>query len=233
MMDTVLKDFIAEGFVVVYMDDINIYSQSTAEHLLHLDKVFKRLSEVGIYCRPHKCTFMKSQIKFLGFIVGHGCRHVDPAVKQVVADWPVPTSKADVKSFLGFANFYREFIQDYSALATPLHNLTSDKVDFPVQLAADQLQAFISVRDALTSAPAMRLFDHNQPHVRVRLRTDASNFAIGAVLEQDFGSGFQPVAYRSKKLNGAQVNYSAYDRELLAIWDSCIAWRCYLLGRHF
>lgn len=233
MMDTVLRDFITEGFVVCYLDDILIASATEQEHLAHLERVFERLGQEGLYCKPHKCTFMQAELKFLGFIIGHGMRSVDPAVKSAVADWPVPGTLTELRSFVGFANFYRTFIDNFSGLTAPLTSLMSDKVDFPAKLFGQHLSAFAATRDALVSAPPMRLFDPDQPLLRVRLRTDASGFAVGAVLEQDFGSGFQPVAYHSKKLNDAQRNYSTYDRELLAVVEAARTWRCYLLGVPF
>ena len=233
MMDTVLRDFIDEGFVVVYMDDICIYSSSPERHLRHLERVIARLGEQGLYCRPHKCSFMKTELKFLGLLVGGGKRWVDPAVKSAVSEWPIPTTRTELRQFVGFCNFYRDFIEDFSAIAAPLTSLMSEKVSFPASLSGDHLSSFTKLRDALVSAPAMRIFNPDAKPLRLRLRTDASDYAIGAVLEQDFGNGYQPIAFHSKKFNDAQRNYSTYDRELLAIVDACKTWRCYLLGHYF
>lgn len=233
MMDEVMHDFILEGWLVVYMDDVLIYSDTEEGHLAHLARVFQRLAEKKLYCKPHKCAFMKRSIKFLGFIIEDGKISIDPAAKAAVERWTEPKTRTELRSVLGFANIYRDFIPDLSAITAPLSDLQSDKVPFPVPLSTEQRDAFLALQRALTSAPFLRIYDPDAPVLRVRIRTDASDYAVGAVLEQDFGAGFQPIAYESKKLNSAQRNYSAYDRELLAIVHACKHWRYYLHGNQF
>jgi hypothetical protein len=119
--------------------------------------------------------------------------------------------------FWDFANFYRDFIDEYAAVTAPLTDLLSEKHPYPSVFNEDQLSAFESLKTALVTAPALAIYSPDSKSFRVRLSTDASRHAVGAVLEQDTGTGWHPVTYYSKKLNDAQSKYSAYDLELLAI----------------
>jgi hypothetical protein len=226
-MDHVLRDFIGK-FVVVYIDDILIFSDNDEDHLKHLDLVFKRLQDFNLFCKPHKCSFGKKETKFLGFIVGNRSQRLDPSVFRVVEQWKPPTDTSGIRSFMGFLNHYRRFIPKLSSLAAPLSKLQSPKVAW--EWNKEQQDAFDSLKATVCKAPVLRLFDDSRP---IRVYTDASGWATGAVLLQDFGEGWQPIAYDSKKLNSAQQNYSTYDRELLAIFRALTHWRCYLLGRRF
>ena len=227
MMDTVLQEFIGQ-FVVVYIDDVSIYSNSWEEHLEHLEKVFSRLAEFGLYCKPHKCSFGKPEIKFLGFIIGGGKVRIDEGAICSVRDWTEPTNPSEVRSFTGFLNHYRDFIEHLSDKAAPLTRLQSPKVEW--RWGEEERRAFDSLKQALISAPVLRIFD---PERETRVVTDASNFATGACLFQQYDDGWHPVVYDSKKLDDAQRNYSTYDKELLAIHRALMKWRCYLLGDYF
>lgn len=227
VMDRVLHEYIGK-FVVVYMDDICIFSSSEEEHLYHLDLVFRKLKEYGLFCKPHKCKFGKKEAKFLGFIVGGGTQKLDPSIYDAITHWKPPADASAVRSFMGFLHHYRKFIKNLSDVATPLSKLQSPKAEW--EWTDSQVDAFKELKRRVCTAPVLRLFDPSRP---IRVHTDASGWATGAVLLQDFGQGWQPVAYDSKKLNSAQRNYSAYDRELLAIYRALLHWRCYLLGRRF
>ena len=227
MMDEVLRPFISR-FVVVYMDDVTIYSNTLEEHLHHLEQVFQKFQDNSFYCKPHKCVFAKPQTKFLGFIVGSGERRLDDSSTTAIQQWKVPSNATEVKSFMGFLNHYRDFIDHLSHIAGPLTSLQSPKVEW--KWTQDEQHAFETLKEKLCTAPVLRIFNHTKP---IRIVTDASNIATGAALMQDFGKGWQPIAYDSSKLNPAQRNYSTYDRELLAIYRAVTKWRHYLLSHYF
>ena len=227
MMDTVLRGLVGE-IAVVYIDDVLIYSKTVGEHLQHLETVFRRLRSCKLYCRPHKCTFMRPEVKFLGFIVGGGERRLDPETTRAVRDWETPRETTHVRQFLGLVNHVRKHIRGLASTALPLTALSSEKV--PFEWTADAQRAFETLKRALCEAPVLKLYDPDRP---IRVVTDASAWATGAVLLQDFGEGWQPIAYDSTKLKPAETRYSTYDRELLAILRALRHWRCYLFGQHF
>lgn len=228
MMDEVLEGYVGK-FVRVYVDDIVIYSDNEEEHLQHLRKVFERLRKFSLYCKPHKCDFLKPEIKVLGFIVGGGKQRLDELTVMTVRDWAVPTDASEVRRFTGFINHYRHFVPHLAHHAAPLSRLQSPKTEWQWR---DEIEgeAFRILRSALCEAPILRLFNPDKP---IKLVTDASNYATGACLLQEFEDGWHPIAYFSKTLNDAQRNYSAYDRELLAIYQAVGHWRHYLYGQHF
>ena len=151
---------------------------------------------------------------------------MDPAKLKAIMDWPTPKTLKHVQAFLGFGNFYRRFIKDFSKIARPLHALT--RKDTPFQWSSACQQAFDNLKHAFTSAPVLTLPDHTRPF---RLITDTSDFAIGAVLEQpDEINRWHPVAFLSKSMTDAERNYDIHDKELLAIIRSLETYRHYLQG---
>jgi RNase H-like domain found in reverse transcriptase/Reverse transcriptase (RNA-dependent DNA polymerase)/Integrase zinc binding domain/Retroviral aspartyl protease/Chromo (CHRromatin Organisation MOdifier) domain/DNA N-6-adenine-methyltransferase (Dam) len=228
MMNDVLRPFL-DKFVVVYLDDILIYSKSLPEHLDHLEQVLATLKQHKLQVKLKKCSFGKVSVPFLGFLVTKEGIRPDPAKVRAVQDWPVPTNVTEVRSFLGFTGFCRRFIRDYARIALPLTHLTRSDVPFPTQLTSAQLAAFAALKLALTSAPLL-LLPRLGPDQDFVLYTDASQLAVGAVLLQDQGQGLQPIAYESRKLSPAEVNYPVSELELLAIVHSLRVFRCYLEG---
>jgi reverse transcriptase-like protein/integrase-like protein/aspartyl protease/chromodomain-containing protein len=226
IMNNVLGKFI-DKFVVVYLDDILIYSKTKDEHLSHVKLVFEALRLNKLYAKESKCEFMKSMVKFVGFIVSEHGLEVDSVKVQAVKEWPVPKSIKDCRSFLGFVSYYRKFIQNHSEIVAPISDLTktvnginSGCGKFIWTLEAQT--AFEKMKTALCSAPVLVLPDMEKPYV---INTDASGFALGACLMQDHGKGLQPVAYMSKKLLAAEKNYPVHHKELLAIITALKAWR--------
>jgi len=211
------------SFIQVYMDDLLIYSKTAADHLLHLDFVFSTLRSNGIYLNPKKCEFNKPEVRFLGHLVSrHGVRP-DPCKVSVMKDWPAPLDKNDMYRFLGFANYFRQYIRSYATLAAPLYPLTqcTSKEDFATKWASLQVSCFEAIKLALISAPTLKLPDFDTPFEVI---VDASNVAVGAVLIQDN----RPVAYESKKLSTAQQKWTTTERELFAAVHALRQWRCYL-----
>ena len=225
MMNRVLRAFIGKS-VLVYLDDILVFSETREQHLIHLEEVFGALRRERLYAKPSKCLIAAEEINFLGHVVGNGCLKVDPLKTQAVREMKPPTNVHGMRRFLGFANFFRRFIRGFSEISIPLHALTHKNAHF---VWSEECQtAFDALREALLSAPVLRLPDFDRPFI---LSTDASNVAIGAVLmqEDDLGNRFA-VAYRSRTLTEVARNWPTHEREMFAIVDSIIEWKYYLEG---
>ena len=213
------------SFVLVYLDDILIYSRSIGDHWDHLRRAFEKLRKAKLYARLHKCEFLKGQVDYLGFEVGQDGIRTSPEKVKAILDWPQLQTPKDVRSFLGLASYYRKFIHGFSQLAKPLTDLTKDKVKW--RWEDKERNSFLALKAAMASAPILRLPDFERQFV---VTTDASDVAVGAILEQDFGSGLQPIAFASRKLNPTEVRYSAYERELLGIVWAIGQWKHYFQG---
>ncbi|CAI7886963.1 unnamed protein product, partial [Closterium sp. NIES-54] len=224
LMNTVISEFLG-SFVVVYLDDILVFSETKEEHVQHLQKVFEVLRRELLYAKQSKCEFFLPEVEFLGHVISASGIRTDPKKITAVQDWIAPTSVKELQSFLGFANYYRRFVQGYASIASPLTDLLRKGVEYVWGPA--QQQAFEQMKQSLTSSPTLSYPDPTRPYVVV---TDASDQAIGAVLLQDQGRGLQPIAYESHKLRGAELNYPIHDKEALAIIDAYKVWRCYLEG---
>ena len=226
LMNKVFADNLGK-FIAVYLDDILIFSRNMEEHWKHLRWALDRLREAKLYGRLHKCEFLKDQVEYLGFEVSPRGVQASPGKVRAIIDWPRPKGVHDVRSFLGLASYYRRFVRGFSELARPLTALTRAGVEW--EWSTPQHQAFNRLKLALTTAPVLKLPDFERQFV---VTTDASDAAVGAILEQDFGNGLQPVAFASRKLNGAEMRYSAYERELLGIVWALAQWKHYCRGPH-
>jgi hypothetical protein len=202
-----------------------IATKDLTEHCRLVYKVLQRFKENNLYLKPEKCEFERTQIKYLGMIISHNKVAMDPVKVQGVVEWPVPKSKQDVQSFLGFCNFYHRFIKDFSKIAKPMHGLTGD---VPFVWNIEHQLAFKNLQTAVITAPVLVILNWYDPF---RLETDASQFAIGAVLLQQVDDQWKPVAFLSKSLSETQRNYQIYDRELMAIILAFEAF-CHYLIRH-
>ena len=217
-----------DSSVLVFLDDILIYSKTLADHKRHVRQVLDILRREKLYAKASKCDFFKDEVEFLGHIVGaQGVRMMEDKVKAV-QEWPTPTKVAHVRSFLGTAGYYRKFIKDFSKIAAPLSELTHDNV--PFTWGAPQDSAFKTLKTAMQQDPVLILPD---PKLPFTVHTDASGFALGAVLMQDQGKGMQPIAYLSKKMLPAETRYPTHEQELLAIICALKTWRPYLHGAKF
>ena len=219
-----LKHLILAGKVMVYMDDILVFSKTLEEHREIVRQVLQILRENKLYLKAEKCDFEKTKIEYLGMIIWEGHVQMDPVKVQGVADWPEPDCKKDVQSFLGFTNFYRRFIRDYGRIAKPLTSLTG-KVDWTWDIV--QRTAFNGLKEAVTTAPVLILPDNENPF---RVECDASDYALGAVLSQQRDGKWHPVAFLSKAMTETERNYEIYDKELLAVMTALSEWRHFLLG---
>ncbi|TAQ83095.1 hypothetical protein B7494_g8581 [Chlorociboria aeruginascens] len=220
---------------VVYLDDILIFSKNAEDHQRHIEAVMNKLCDHELYAQPDKCTFYQSEVEFLGFIVNARGIQMDQDRVKAIRDWPRPKTYRDIQVFLGFCNFYRRFIFGFSRIARPLHlllkGMKKGRKPGPIhssEWTTEQDQAFRQLIDAFTSQPVLRHYD---PSKLCRLETDASDFALAGILSQKFEDGcWHPIAYYSRKFNGAEMNYPVYDKEMMAIVCSFRHWRHYLQG---
>lgn len=225
MMNHIFFDLIMEGRIVVYLDDILIFSEDIDSHRRTVQEVLERLRKHHLYLNPKKCKFHRETIEYLGLIISHNQIEMDPKKVEAVRSWPEPTSKKKLQSFLGFINFYRRFIKDFAKHARPLHQLTG-KTEW--KWTAECTKAFNYLVKAITSAPILRM---PVDTAQFRVEADSSDFATGAVLEQEQDGKWFPIAYLSKTLNETERNYPIHDKELLAIIRALKEWR-YLLEGH-
>ena len=223
LMNEVLRAFIGK-FVVVYFDDILIYSKSHDDHIEHLRVVFDVLRDARLFGNLEKCTFSTDRVSFLGYVVTSQGIEMDEAKIVAITSWPLPTTVTRVQSFLGLAGFYRRFVRDFSTIAAPLHELTKNGVSF--RWGPSQQQAFDALKSKLTQAPLLQLPDFDKTF---KLECDASGIGIGGVLIQ----GGKPVAFFSEKLHGPTLNYSTYDKELYALVRVLQTWQHYLWSKEF
>lgn len=218
-----------DDFCVAYLDDILIYSESEDDHKRHLDQVISKLKAAGLWLDIFKSEFMVKEVKFLGVVLTTDGIKMDPEKVQAVQDWATPTTIKHVQEFVGFANFYRRFIDNFSRLIRPLMDLipkVGGKQLLPWSEKA--AKAFADLKLAFTTAPVLAHFD---PDLETVVETDASDFVYAAVLSQVQRDGsLRPVAFLSKKMSPAETNYEIYDKELLAIVRAFEEWRPELAG---
>ncbi|KAI3526019.1 hypothetical protein L1887_05170 [Cichorium endivia] len=222
VMNQLFRPFIGK-FVVVYFDDILIYSATFSEHVSHVRQVLTLLRRDSLYAAAKKCVFMTPKVLFLGYVVSGEGIQVDESKVAVVKQWPTPTTITEVRSFHGLASFYRRFIPHFSSVMAPVTDCMKGKA-FTWTEAAES--AFQLIKEKLTTAPILVLPDFSQVF---ELHTDASKVGIGAVLSQ----GGRPVAYFSEKLTGPKLRYSTYDVEFYAVVQAVKHWRHYLFHKEF
>jgi hypothetical protein len=226
MMNHILWEEISEGWCKVYMDDILIMAEDLETLRKRTKQILQIMKTHDLYLKPEKCDFEKQQVDYLGFIIKPGEITMDPNKLSGIADWPSPKTVKQVRSFLGFCNFYRRFIYRFSHMAKPLTELT--KKGKPFEWTQECENAFQLMKAQFLKAPVLRMPDPTQP---LYLETDASLNASGAVLMQKDGNGhLHPCGYLSKTFSPAERNYPIYDRELLALVRALQEWRIYLEG---
>ncbi|SOV07548.1 uncharacterized protein UDID_19213 [Ustilago sp. UG-2017a] len=231
LMNDTFKDMLDRS-LIIYLDDLLIYSTTLKQHQEHVSAVLACLRQAGLYAKAEKCQFSTSQTEFLGFVVLDQGVSMDPNKTEVITNWPVPKSVHDVQVFLGFCNFYRKFIPQYSRTTYPLTQLLrkeAQSTPFAWDRAAQH--AFKQLRSSFSTDTILHHFDPAWPII---VETDASDFAVAAVLSQSFDQGARhPIAFFSKKLDPAQLNYPIFDKEMFAIVAAFKHWRQYLEGAKF
>uniref|UniRef100_A0A8C1LRZ5 Gypsy retrotransposon integrase-like protein 1 n=1 Tax=Cyprinus carpio TaxID=7962 RepID=A0A8C1LRZ5_CYPCA len=226
LVNDVLRDMV-DRFVFVYLDDILIFSQNERDHVQHVRRVLQRLLENRLFAKVEKCEFHARSVPFLGFILSPEGIRMDPAKVKAVADWPTPDSRRAVQRFLGFANFYRRFIRNFSQVALPLTDLTSTRRRFCWSPQAEA--AFLNLKSRFVSAPILATPDPSRQFV---VEVDASEVGAGAILSQRSPSDdrVHPCAFFSHRLTPSERNYDIGNRELLAVKLALEEWRHWLEG---
>jgi hypothetical protein len=243
-INKVLADFM-DTCCIVYLDDILIFSRTRDEHIQHVRAIIKRLLAHNLFAKASKCEFHKDRVSFLGYMVTPNGVQMEPDRVKTVQDWPTPKTVREIRIFLGFANYYRRFIQNYSKIAAPLMDLMKKapgsaigghsqrkEESVPLILDLEAQNAFNKLKQAFAKGPILR---HYEPELPLKLETDASGFAICAILSQLHTEGpskpkWHPIAFYSRKLSSAERNYDTHDKELLAIVQAFKHWRQYLEG---
>jgi len=214
MMNDIFWDLIAEGIMVVYLDDILIFTRTEEEHAKAIRWVLQVLQEHKLFLRPEKCEFCKEQIEYLGLVISENEVSMDLVKVVGVREWPTPENKTDVQAFLGFVNFYQRFIRDFSAKARSFFNLTCSEQVWT--WSGKEQIAFEDLKMVVTTAPVLVSPQDSEPFW---VEADSSNFATRAVLsQQSMTDGkWHPVVFYSKSLSSMERNYKIHDKEMLAI----------------
>ena len=244
LMQTVFRD---ELFTVLlcYLDDILVFSKSIEEQIERLDLVFSKLRHYGLKLQLKKCSFFKRSVIYLGHQISEQGISTDPEKINAVVNWPIPLTLKDLRSFLGFASYYRRYVRGFTQIASPLHQLVTiacqegkgkprASASFKLELDDTCHIAFVTLKNALTAAPILGFPDYSKPFI---LETDACDSGLGAVLSQRQDNGVRVIAYASRGLRGAEKNvgsYSSKKLELLAMkWAITDKFRDYLIGGTF
>ncbi|GBG59767.1 hypothetical protein CBR_g54870 [Chara braunii] len=215
-------------FVVVYLDDILIFSKSMEEHVKHLEEVLQVLKEAHLHLNLEKSEFGRDSVIYLGHRLSANGLEPEATKGEVIRKWPQLANVSELRSFLGLASYYRKFVPKFYVIAHPLSRLTSKNVAYAWCEKCET--AFQALKEALVSRFVLSIADPNLTFV---VTTDASQFGIGAVLQQDDGDGLHPLEYYSKRMPSHKVATSTYMRELYALRKALAHCKHYLLGRHF
>lgn len=227
-MDILLGDYNWK-FAMVYIDDINIFSDTFEEHLAHLEKVFQRIRNAGLKLNREKCNFIRNTLPFLGHVISQNGISPDPSTIQKILDFSTPNNIRQLRSFLGLAGYYRKFVKGFSQIAAPLFKLLSHNVHYTWTVETEE--AFQKLKEKLTTAPILVYPDFTK---KFYLYTDASDAGLGAVLSQKDDQGReQVIAYASVSLKPAEKKYSTTEKEALAVVWAVKQFRHYLLGTVF
>ena len=220
LMNYIFMEYL-DKFVVVYLDDILVYSKSNEEHEEHLRLIFLKLREHRLYAKFSKCEFWLPQVVYLGHVISGKGIAVNPETVKAIVEWLPPKNVKQVRSFLGLASYCRRFVENFSKIAKPLTDLLKKDKKF---LWSPQCQeSFTLLKQKLTSTPVLVLPDTSKPF---QIFCDTSLHGLGAVLMQER----QVVAYASRQLKKHELNYPTHDLELAAMLHALITWRQYLLG---
>ncbi|XP_058775850.1 uncharacterized protein LOC131650137 [Vicia villosa] len=221
-MNDLLRPYLRK-FVLVFFDDILIYSSNFNDHLAHLQVIFKLLAANCYVVKLSKCVFAVPKVHYLGHVICEGKVGPDAEKIKAILDWPQPRSLTALRGFLGLTGFYRRFVKQYAALAAPLTDLLRS-TRFVWSTAATE--AFTALQKHMTDMPVLTLPDFKKKFI---VETDASGVAVGAVLSQDG----HPIAFFSKKMCPRMQASSTYVREMFAVTEAVKKWRQYLIGQEF
>lgn len=228
VMDNVLKD-LQNTICLVYLDDIVVFSTSLQEHIVNLEKVFKRLRESNFKIQMDKSEFLKLETAYLGHIISNDGIKPNPDKISAIKKFPLPKTSTEIKRFLGLLGYYRKFIPEFARVTKPLTQCLKKGSKIAID-KPEYINCFEKCKTLLTNDPILQYPDFTKDFV---LTTDASNLAIGAVLSQGQIGSDKPIAYASRTLNSSEINYSTIEKELLAIVWATKYFRSYLFGRKF
>ncbi|GJU66869.1 reverse transcriptase domain-containing protein [Tanacetum coccineum] len=220
LMNRVCKPYL-DKFVIVFIDDILIYSKTKEDHEVHLGLVLELLRKEKLYAKFSKCEFWLQEVHFLGHVVNQNGIHVDPSKIEAVKNWKTPTTPSEIRSFLGLAGYYRRFIANFSKIAKPLTSLTQKNQKYV--WGVEQEEAFQTLKNNLCDAPILTLPDGVEDFV---VYCDASNQGLGCVLMQRS----KVIAYASRQLKTHEKNYTTHNLELGAVMFDLKTWRHYMYG---
>lgn len=226
LMDTVCQGL---DFVFVYLDDILIFSQSKAQHREHLQQLFQRLRDNGLVISISKCEFGVQEINFLGHKVNKEGVHPLPEKVDAINNFPKPNTVKQLQEYLGMFNFYHRFVPSAAALLQPLYIAVSGKSKL-LSWTSDMEASFTKSKEVLANAT---MLVHPQGNAPTSLTVDASDIAVGAVLEQHIQGSWKPLAFFSRQLRPPEKKYSAFDRELLGLYLAIRHFRYFLEARPF
>ena len=241
LMQATMSDF-AFQFLLVYLDDLLVYSKTFDEHMEHLERLLQRVTETGLKLKASKCQFLRREVTYLRHTISADGVSCESGKVECVQNWPTPTTTTELRSFLGFASYYRRFISGFARIAGPLHDLVSEGAKHSKKKAADvsrlwgpkHQEAFDSLKGALTIAPVLGYADYTKPFI---LETDASHDGLSAILSQEQDGKSRVLAFASRRLRPSEKNsslYSSMKLEFLAMkWVITDKFRHYLLGGKF
>ena len=224
MMNSIFREELGHS-IVIYLDNIIVYSKNEDQHLVDLKRILIILRYNNLYAKPSKCEFFKSSLTFLGHTISNQGILADLEKIEVINKLPRPTCQKQLQSFLGLVAYVQRFIPHCSELTAPLSRLL--QVDVPFMWTPECEQSIVTLKEKLTTAPILQYPDLNKVY---QLETDASDKAIGAVLQIKTEDGFKPVAYKSCMLKPSEQGYSIHNKELFAIVHAIKKWQCYLEG---
>ena len=206
--------------IMIYLDDILIYSNDTASHRKHVREVLQHLHTNGLYLKPEKCEWHSETVKYLGYILLPSGLSMARDKIQTIQDWPEPQKVNNIQSFLGFANFYWRFIQDYSGIVVPLTRLTCKGV--PWNFLDNCRKSFNCLKEVFISTPVLVHWTLDTPII---IETDTSDYAIASILSLTCSDNeIHPITFYSRMLSGAELNYNTHDKEPLAIFEVFNSW---------
>ena len=227
-MNGIFHDMVGKS-MLVYIDDTTIYTRTFEEHIEILEEVLKRLRKNGLFLKPTKCHLASHELAFLGFTVDKNGIHTSKEKVEAVLNYPTPTSKTEIRAFMGLAGYYRQFVQDFSVIAEPINRLL--RKSQPFEWGDEQELAFQKLIQKLCSDPILIRPDWNK---EFKLYTDASALGLGAILTQDDDDKQERViCYASRGTSDTERNYGATQLECLAVVWAVNYFRYYLLGRRF
>jgi len=213
---------------IVYLDDVLIYSNTLQQHRKDVSNILEAIQKLEIKVKPSKCEFHQNETENLEFIIGQEVVKTDPVKTQAIWDWTAPKKITEIQCFLGFCNFYREFIEGFSRTARPLYARTKTECVGNWKWGDKEQKAFDELRTKLTTAPVLVYFDHL---ALTRIETEASKYVCSGIISEQCKDGkWRPLVYRSKTMSNAECNYDIHDKELLAIVQAFHEWKGYTRG---